>query len=64
VSKNIYICSRETLLPYTSDKLSRICKRLAPTNITPAEHVVVVKGDIGYGIMNPTRTLIIKGNSL
>jgi asparagine synthetase B (glutamine-hydrolysing) len=64
VSKNIYICSRETLLPLTGESLLAICKNLAPDNISPAEPKVVLNGDIAYGIVNPARTLMVKGNSL
>jgi asparagine synthetase B (glutamine-hydrolysing) len=64
MSKSIYICSKETLPDITERRLYDICRKLAPANIIPAEPEVSVNGNIGYGIMNPTTTLIVKGNSL
>ena len=56
MAKCIYICSRETLSPFTGRKLHDICERLSPDNITPHKPRVLVNKDIGYGIMNPTST--------
>jgi hypothetical protein len=64
VAKNIYICSKGKLPASTGNRLHEICKILAPDNIITAEPKVVVNGDIAYGIMNPTRTLSERGNSL
>jgi asparagine synthetase B (glutamine-hydrolysing) len=64
MSKSIYVCSKETLPEITKSRLYDICRKLAPSNIIPAEPEVEVNGNIGYGIMNPTSTLMVKGNSL
>ena len=51
--------------PYSVEKrLFDICKRLEPDNISPHKPNVLVSGQIAFGVMNPTNTLLIKGNSL
>ncbi|MCX6262899.1 MAG: hypothetical protein NTY95_19025 [Bacteroidia bacterium] len=64
MAKNIYICSREKLPFSVGEQLLKICKNLAPDNITPAEPMVLVNGDIAFGVMNPSKTLLVSGNSL
>ncbi len=64
MAKNIYICSREVLPSTVEQRLYDLCRNLAPDNITPAEPKVMVSGDIAYGIMNPTSTLMESGTSL
>jgi hypothetical protein len=64
MAKCTYICSRQKLAASTAVKLREICKNLAPDNIQPAEPRIIVNGDIAYGIMNPTSTMLEKGNSL
>jgi hypothetical protein len=64
MAKCIYICSREILSAQVEKRLYEICKRLEPNNISPNEPRVVVNGDVAFGIMNPTKTLVVNGNSL
>jgi hypothetical protein len=64
MAKCIYICSRETLSPFTGSKLHDICERLSPDNIIPHKPRVLVNKDIGYGVMNPTSTHSESGASL
>ena len=64
MSKSIYICSRKALSVSVEKRLYEICRKLAPDNIKPSEPRILVNGDIAYGVMNPTRTLLQKGNSL
>lgn len=64
MAKSIYIYSREILPPSVEDLLYEICRNLAPDNITPNDPRVVVRGNIAFGIMNPTNTLLESGTSL
>ena len=64
MSKSIYLCSRKTLPASVEKKLHKICTKLSPDNITPAEPKIVIDGAIAYGIMNPTKTLLESNNSL
>ena len=64
MSKSIYICSRTAISGSVGKLLNTICKRLSPDNITPKEPVIAVKNDIAYGIMNPTKTILINNASL
>ncbi|MBK5271884.1 MAG: hypothetical protein JJE22_12805 [Bacteroidia bacterium] len=64
MAKTIYICFRETPPASVKMQLHKICKKIEPDNINPTEPMVVVNGDIAYGIMNPNKTLLEFENSL
>lgn len=64
MAKTIYICSRETLPDSVGEKLFKICKQLEPDNIVANEPKIVVNKKNAFGIMNPTKSNLVKGNSL
>jgi hypothetical protein len=64
MSKCIWICSKEPLPDNIDAKLFEICNKISPDNIDCAEPKVVVNGNVAFGIMNPTSTLLINGNNL
>jgi len=64
MAKNIWIYSRKILLESAKNKILEICKNVSPDNIIASQPKVVVNGNVAYGIMNPTNTLLVKGNSL
>jgi len=64
MAKSIWVCSRKELPKSVYNDLSDICQALTPDNIIPAEPVIQVNGKVAFGIMNPTRTISIRGNSL
>ena len=64
MAKCIYICSRRILSLQIEKRLYEICKRLEPDNVSPNEPRVVVNEDVAFGIMNPTKTLLVNSNSL
>lgn len=64
MAKSIYIYSREILPASVGQLLYEICRNLAPDNITPNDPRVMVHGNIAYGIMNPTNSLLESGTSL
>jgi hypothetical protein len=64
MAKCIYICSRELLSDLVKKFLHTICNKITPDNILAAEPKTMVDGCIAYGIMNPAKTLLEKGNSL
>ena len=64
MAKSIYIYSREILPASVGQLLYEICRNMAPDNITPNDPRVVVHGNIAYGIMNPTNSLLESGTSL
>lgn len=64
MAKNIYICSKGELPATTESQVFEICKRLEPDNINPRKPEIFINKHIAYGIMNPTHTIRVKGNSL
>ena len=64
MAKAIYICTRNNFLTSIEKRLHNICNNLAPDNISAPAPKVVVNGNIAYGIMNPTSSIMERGNSL
>lgn len=64
MAKNIWIYSKKKLSDIVTHRISEICDKIAPDNITVTEPKVVINDNLAYGIMNPTSTLLIKDNSL
>ena len=64
MSKSVWICSRNPFPYNIDDKIYEICKKISPDNIECRESKVLVNGNVAFGIMNPTSSLLVKGNSL
>jgi len=64
MSKSIYVCSRLEHPNPVRYRLEEICSRLAPENIKSARPEVLVNGDIAFGIINPVKSIVVKGKSL
>ena len=64
MAKCIWICSRQPFPGTVEEKITNICKSISPDNITPREPQINIGSNIAYGIMNPTNTILIHGNSL
>jgi len=64
MSKIIYIYARNSLPVSIEKHLYEICKALAPDNIIPSSPQVELKDHVAYGIMNPTSSILTKGNSV
>ncbi len=63
MSKSIYICSRDILPSNINIKLTHICNRLSPDNISSRPPIIRINKNIAYAITNPTDNIIIKNNS-
>jgi hypothetical protein len=64
MAKCIWICSRQPFPKTVEEKITNICNSISPDNIIPLEPQINIGSNIAYGIMNPTNTILIHGNSL
>ncbi|MHC4954800.1 MAG: asparagine synthase-related protein [Planctomycetota bacterium] len=64
MSKAIYICSRGKLPGSTRKRLTAICERLAPDNITPTPPRVSTDTHNAYAVLNPSGSIRESGNSV
>ncbi|WP_282123435.1 hypothetical protein [Algibacter mikhailovii] len=64
MAKNIWIYSRKKNIKSVEGIILSICEKIAPDNIIPNKPKVVVNDHVAFGIMNPTNTLLISGNSI
>src|SRR5678816_2730206 len=64
MAKCIYIYSRKAHSESIRSLLGKICNRLAPDNIVPAEPLIKISGCLAYAAINPNGGLLETNNSL
>jgi asparagine synthetase B (glutamine-hydrolysing) len=64
MAKCIYIYSRKAHSGSIRSLLRKICNRLAPDNIVPAEPLIKVRGCLAYAAINPTAGLLETDDSV